>query len=91
MESILSAILYFSLFIHVMLMAVAAWKIWSGENVIDRLMAVDVLSTLTLAVLVLVGIIHRQKIYIDVALGLAALGYIAVITFAKYISDKRMF
>lgn len=91
MESVLNSVLYISLFIHVVLMAVVARRIWRGENVIDRLMASDVLSTLTLAVLVLAGLIYRQKIYIDVALGLAALGYITVIAFAKYITDKRVF
>jgi multicomponent Na+:H+ antiporter subunit F len=91
LQSILTYVLYTSLFIHVVLMAVSAWKLWNGENVVDRLMASDLVSTLTLAVLVLAGLIFRQKIYIDVALGLAALGYITVITFAKYITDRKMF
>ena len=91
MKQILITILYMSLLIHVFLMCFAAWKLWNGQNVIDRLMASDLLSNLTIAVLVLAAMIHGQKIYIDVALGLAAIGYITVITFAKYITDKRMF
>ena len=91
MEQLLITILHISLLIHVLLMCLAAWRLWDGENVIDRLMASDLLSNLTLAVLVLAALIHRQKIFIDVALGLAAIGYITIITFAKYITDKRMF
>ena len=91
MEQLLIKILYISLLIHVLLMCLAAWRLWNGENVIDRLMASDLLSTLTIAVLVLAAVISGQMIYVDVALGLAAIGYITVITFAKYISDKRMF
>ncbi len=91
LESTLTYVLYASLFIHVLLMVVSAWKLLNGENVVDRLMASDLVSTLTLAVLVIAGLIFRQKIYIDVALGLAALGYIATITFAKYITDRKMF
>ena len=91
MEDILITPLYISLFIHVLLMCFTAWRLWNGENIIDRLMALDMLSNLTLAVLVVAALIHRQKIYIDVAIGLAAIGYIAIITFAKYITDKRMF
>jgi len=87
----LITILYISLPIHVLLMCLAAWRLWNGENVIDRLMASDLLSNLTMAVLILAALIHRQKIFIDVALGLAAIGYITIITFAKYITDKRMF
>jgi len=90
-EQLLITILHISLLIHVLLMCLAAWRLWDGENVIDRLMASDLLSNLTMAVLVLAALIHRQKIFIDVALGLAAIGYITIITFAKYITDKRMF
>ena len=91
MENILITILYISLLIHILLMCFTAWRLWNGENVIDRLMASDMLSNLVLAVLVLAALIHKQKIFIDVALGLAAIGYITIITFAKYITDKRMF
>jgi multisubunit Na+/H+ antiporter MnhF subunit len=90
-EPLLITILYISLFIHVLLICLAAWRLWGGQNVIDRLMASDLLSNLTMAVLVLAALIYRQKIYIDVALGLAAIGYITIITFAKYIADKRLF
>jgi len=90
-EQLLLTILYISLFVHVLLLCLAAWRLWKGENVIDRLMASDLLSNLTIAVLVLAAVIRGQMIYVDVALGLAAIGYITVITFAKYISDKRMF
>jgi multicomponent Na+:H+ antiporter subunit F len=65
--------------------------LWKGENVVDRLMASDLFGNLTIAVLVLTAVIRGQMIFVDVALGLAAIGYITVITFAKYISDKRMF
>ncbi len=91
MEQVLTVTLYFSLLIHVLLMCLAGWKLWNGENVIDRLMASDLFSNLTIAVLVLTAVIREQVIFVDVALGLAAIGYITIITFAKYISDKRMF
>ena len=91
MEQVLTVILYLSLLIHVFLLCLAGWKLWKGENVIDRLMASDLFSNLTIALLVLTAVISEQMIYVHVALGLAAIGYITVITFAKYISDKRMF
>lgn len=91
MKEIFITTLHISLLVHVVLMGLAAWRLWTGENVIDRLIASDLLSNLTLAVLVLMALIRDQTIYVDVALGLAALGYITVITFARYISEKRVF
>lgn len=91
MSTVLNLIIRISLFIHVLLMGVALWRVWQGENVIDRMMAVDLLSTLTLAVLVLTALVFRERIYIDAALGLAALGFIGMVAFARYISDDRMY
>jgi len=91
LQQILITVLHLSLLVHVALIVVVAWRLWNGENVIDRLMASDLASNLAMAVLVLIGLIHRQVIFLDVALGLAALGYITIIAFAKYIADKRMF
>ena len=54
-------------------------------------MASDILSNLAMAVLVLAAMIHHQNLFLDIALGLAALGFISIIAFAKYITDKRIF
>ena len=91
MENVLTTILYLSLGIHIAMMGVACWRVWRGENVIDRLMASDVLTTLTQATLVLVSLIGQKIIYIDVALGLAALGFVGTIALAKYLADEQMF
>jgi multisubunit Na+/H+ antiporter MnhF subunit len=91
MLDILLIVLYVSLLLHVIMIGVAVWRVWRGENVIDRLIGTDLVSTLVLAVLVLVSLIFRESIYIDVALGLAALGFISVIALAKYVADEQMF
>ena len=91
MESILTLTLYLSLLVHISLIVISLWRVWLGENIIDRLMGADLISTLTISVIVLVAIILRDSIYIDVALGLAALGFIGVIALAKYIADEQMY
>jgi len=91
MLDILLFVLYASLLLHVIMIGVAVWRVWRGENVIDRLIGSDLVSTLVLAVLVLISLVFRESIYIDVALGLAALGFISVIALAKYVADEQMF
>jgi multisubunit Na+/H+ antiporter MnhF subunit len=91
MESILRYLLFVALAIHVLLISVALWRVWRGENIIDRLMGADLMGTLTLAIVVLVSLVTRNSIYIDVALGLAALGFIGIIALAKYVADEQMF
>ena len=91
MATILTYVLYLALLVHIGLLAVVLWRVWRGENVIDRLTGADLLNTLTLSILVLLALIERDSIYIDVALGLAALGFISTIALAKYVADEQMF
>ena len=91
MTQILLIALYASLVIHILLIGVAVWRVWRGENVIDKLMGTELVTTLFLAVLVLVALIFRDSIYIDVALGLGALSFIGTVALAKYLADEQMF
>ena len=91
MPSILINVLYLALIVHIGLIGIALWRVWRGENVIDRLIGFDLTGILTLAILVLVSLIEQNSIYIDVALGLAALGFVSTIALAKYIADEQMF
>jgi len=91
LATILTYVLYLALLVHIGLLAVVLWRVWRGDNVIDRLTGADLLSTLTLSILVLLALIEGNSIYVDVALGLAALGFIGTIALAKYVADEQMF
>lgn len=91
LSTILEAVLYVALVIYVILIAAALWRVWRGENIVDRLIGVDLATTLTLGILVILAVSNRNSIYLDVALGLAALGFIGTIALAKYIADEQMF
>jgi len=91
MSAVLSFILHAALILHIALIALCAWRVWRGENVIDRLIGADLVGTLILGVLVIIAMIRGNALYIDVALGLAALGFVSTIALAKYIADGRMF
>jgi multisubunit Na+/H+ antiporter MnhF subunit len=91
MEAVLEIALMIALALYMLMTAVAVWRVWRGENVIDRLIGVELVSTLFLAILVLVSLIYRDSVYIDVALALGALGFIGTIALAKYVADEQMF
>jgi multisubunit Na+/H+ antiporter MnhF subunit len=73
------------------LIGISVWRVWRGENVIDRLMGTDLISTLTLAILILIALFEKNSIFIDVAIGLITLGFVSTIALAKYIADEQMF
>ncbi len=77
--------------LHVGMLAIVVWRIWRGDTVVDRLIGVDLITTLLISILVLLSITQRDSIYIDLALALAALGFISTIALAKYLADEQMF
>jgi multicomponent Na+:H+ antiporter subunit F len=91
MQNLLTLTLEVSLAIHILMIAVCVWRVWRGENAIDRLIGADLLSTLVLAILVLVALILANSIYLDVALALAVLSFIGTISLAKYIAEQSVF
>ncbi len=56
-----------------------------GPTASDRVMALDTLSVMLIAVLVILGFLMKRYIYIDVSLIYAVLGFIGVITIARYL------
>ncbi len=77
--------------IHVLLIAICIWRVWRGDNGIDRLLNADVIGTLILGIFVLLALRYRSVIYIDAALGLAAMAMIGTIALARFIANKRVF
>lgn len=91
MESIITITTWIVLSAHLIMALVAAWHVWRGENSIARLIALDLGSTLTLAVLILISILEQNSIFMDAAIALAALSYLSTVALAKFISDQKVF
>jgi len=56
-----------------------------GPTVADRAIALDTLSVIGIAGLVLLAYFFKRYIYIDLALVYAVLGFIGIIVIARYI------
>ncbi len=91
MAQVLNVTLQAALVIHTLLLAFVVYKVWRGKEIMERLVGADIVATLTIGILVLTALIQSNGIYIDVALGLAALGFVSTIALAKYAADEQMF
>lgn len=91
MADTLTLVIYFALTTHTLLISYAIWRVWRGENEIDRLLATELVGTLILGVLILIAILERSSLFIDVAIGLGTLSFIGVVAYAKFAAEKRMF
>lgn len=66
-------------------MILSAIRFVKGPTAADRTVALDTLTTIGVAALVLLGYVFQRFIYVDVALIYAVLGFIGVIVIARYL------
>jgi len=60
-------------------------RMLGGPSPADRMVGVDTFSTVTVALLVLLGFVMGRKIYLDVSLVYALLTFIGTVAVARYL------
>lgn len=91
MQPILETVILGVLALHLLMVILAVWNALRGENSVTRLVGLDLVSTLTTAVLVIISIIRGNSLFMDVAIVTTALGYLSTVALAKFISDKKVY
>ncbi len=56
-----------------------------GPNIPDRLVALDLLTTVGVGIAALYAVAFDQPVYLDVAIVLALVAFLGTVTFARYI------
>ena len=63
----------------------SAWRLIKGPSVVDRAVALDALTIISISIIVLLALIFGRVIFIDVAMVYAMLSFVGVIAVARYI------
>ncbi|WP_461865600.1 monovalent cation/H+ antiporter complex subunit F [Thermococcus sp.] len=75
--------------IYLALIAIATllslYRVFRGPTTVDRLVAVDIMTTITTGLMVLFALQYKRMIFLDVALVYAVLAFLGVIAFARYL------
>jgi multicomponent Na+:H+ antiporter subunit F len=91
----MSAITLFSLqaalIILVALMLPCAYRVTVGSSAADRLQAVDTMTTLLIGIIIVLAILQQEWMFLDIAIALAAFGFIGTLVLARYISEGKVF
>lgn len=69
-------------------MALAFWRIIHGPALPDRVIALDLITTLTVAAIIVYTIASDQRVLVDSTLGVALLAFLATVAFARYLETK---
>ncbi|MCE5298418.1 MAG: monovalent cation/H+ antiporter complex subunit F [Methanoregulaceae archaeon] len=79
---------YPAVLILIILICLCFARLILGPTPADRVVAVDTVNTLTVASLVILGLIYREVIFIDVAIVYALLSFVSTLFIAKYIGGE---
>ncbi|AEH24833.1 monovalent cation/H+ antiporter complex subunit F [Pyrococcus yayanosii] len=75
--------------VYLALIAIATllsmYRVFRGPTIVDRLVAVDIMTTITTGLMVLFALYYKRMIFLDVALIYAVLAFGGVIAFARYL------
>jgi len=70
------------------LMVLATIRLVLGPTAPDRAIALDTVNTLTIAAMILFGVIFKEIIFVDVAIVYGLLSFVSTLYIAKYIGGE---
>lgn len=68
--------------------ACALWRVMRGPSLADRVVALDLVTLLAVAFLGVFAIASHKSAFLDVAITLALVGFLATLAFARYAERK---
>lgn len=68
-------------------LVMAVIRMVRGPSLPDRIVALDMISYVAVAFIALTTLVSGQQIYLDVALALALIAFLAVVAFARYVEQ----
>jgi len=66
----------------------ALYRAFKGPNILDRVLAVNLIGTNALVVLILIAYIRGYNAYLDVALAYALLSFVSIVVIARYVESR---
>ncbi|GIK27797.1 MAG: hypothetical protein IT298_06675 [Chloroflexi bacterium] len=79
------------LIVMVALLVCVATRVFRGRTPVDRLQASDLISTLVMAIVAVVGLAQQSTMLIDLGIALAAFSFIGTLAIARFIGDGKVF
>jgi len=78
-------ILNLAMFIIMVAIFLGIYRLVKGPSVVDRVIAVDLLTLVSIALIALIAHISSRFVYIDVALVYGLLSFLSVLAVARYL------
>lgn len=80
--------IHFSLLILVVAFVVTIVRIVIGPTLPDRILALDMLVAIGIGFIAVMGIKTQYYLYVDIAIALGLVGFLATVAFARFVLSK---
>lgn len=66
----------------------ALLRLMRGPSLPDRVVALELISFLTAGIMVTYSIVRNESVFLDIAIALALISFLATVAFARYIEES---
>lgn len=91
MSPLVLGVLQFIAVTLIVLIIPCAYRVWVGPSGADRLQAIDTITTLLIGIIIVLALLQGVGMFVDVAIAIAAFGFIGTLALARYISEGKVF
>ena len=86
--AIVSAAAIAALAILCVALLVTVWRVISGPSLPDRILALDMLTGTAIGFIAVVAVRTGFSLYIDIAIALGLVGFLATVAFARFVLSR---
>lgn len=79
--------LYISVILAVLIMF-AMIRLFLGPEISDRVVAFDTINTLTVALMIILGVAFSEMFFVEIAIVYAVLSFVGTLFIAKYVGGE---
>lgn len=90
-QDILDVVYNFALLTQVVLLLPTVYRAVIGPTISDRLLAIDLLTTLLMGIIVILALMTEDEGLIDISIAIAAVSFIGTLAVTRYISEGKVF
>jgi multicomponent Na+:H+ antiporter subunit F len=87
-QGFLSVAEYIGLILLSLSFLLTTWRVIVGPTLPDRIVALDMLVVVAIGFIALIGIRTSFTLYVDVAISLGLVGFLATVAFARFVMAK---
>lgn len=80
-----------ALIILIALLLPCAYRVFKGPRPAERLQALDLITVLLIGIVILLAVVQESAFVVDVALALAAFGFVSTLAIARYVASGKVF